>query len=65
MNQKNEWQCFECEHQLEYCMCSNRVFENLARGLIGIKDPKKRKQAHKALVALVIKWNIIEHEGQL
>lgn len=52
---RNEWLCFECEEPLEYCQCNNRVWENLARGLIGIKDPRKRRKAQKALVALLLR----------
>lgn len=55
-NQRNEWLCFECEEPLAYCQCANQVYENLARGLLGIKNARKRRQAQKALVALVMKW---------
>lgn len=50
-----EWLCFECEEPLEYCQCNNRVWENLAKGIIGIKDPRKRRKAQKALVALMLR----------
>lgn len=55
-NARNEWLCFECDEPLDYCQCANRVYENLARGILGIKDPKKRRRAAAALVALVMKW---------
>lgn len=55
-NARNEWLCFECDEPVDYCQCTNQVYENLARGLLGIKDPKKRLQAQKALVAIIMKW---------
>lgn len=52
---KAEWLCFECEEPLDYCQCGTNPYENLLKAALHIKDPRQRKKALKAIVALIAK----------